>query len=110
MVIVKSFVEVPKYSCKCIDLSNPGKVRFLISVGVFSLVSTKTFWIRITTIITQITTKHHKKNLLQLQSLNKDYNHEYEQRKQTKPHKNSNTNTNTNKTSRKHKLTIIKPQ
>ena len=108
MVIVKSFVEVSKCSCKCVDLSNPSKVRFLTSVGVFSLAFMKTFWIRITTTITQITTKHHKQNLSQSQSPNKDYNHEHEQRKQTKPHKNSNTNTN--KTSHKHKLTIIKPQ
>ena len=77
MVILKFFVEVSKCSCKCVNLSNPGKVID------FLLAFMKTFWIRNITTIKQITTKKSQIKPLrninsQLQNSNKDYNHEHE--------------------------------
>ncbi len=75
-MILKFFVEVSKCSCKCVNLSNPGKVID------FSLAFMKTIWIRIITTIKQITTKKSQIKPLtninsQLQNSNKDYNHEH---------------------------------
>ena len=88
MVILKFFVEVSKCPCKCVNLSNPGKVID------FSLAFMKTFWIRIITTIKQITTKKSQIKPLtninsQLQNSNKDYNHEHKHKQnlsQTQTH------------------------
>ena len=102
--IMKPFVEVSKCSCKCVNLSNPGKVID------FLLAFMKTFWIRNITTIKQITTKKSQIKPLtninsQLQNSNKDYNHEHKHKQnlsQTQTHncktpiRITTTNTNTN--------------
>ena len=114
MVILKSFVEVFKCSCKCGNLSNVGKVID------FSLAFMKTFWIRITTTITQITTKNITNTNSQSQSPNKNYNHGHKHKQnllqtQTHNHKASiiilTQTTNTNEISQLQTklLTISKP-
>ena len=114
MVILNLFVEVSKCSCKCVNLSNPGKVID------FSLAFMKRFCIRITTTITQIITKNITNTNSQSQSPNKNYDHEHKHKQnlsqtQTHNHKASiiilTQTTNTNEISQPQTklLTILKP-